>query len=78
MTSEARASGPSSFEDKQQAVKTGDVAAVTRNALKGRAFEEEALGNLAATHTKIQTQVSVRPYADPSGTLADYVFGSMP
>jgi hypothetical protein len=54
-------------------VKTGDVAAVTRNAMKGRAFEEEGLGKLAATHTNIRRQVTVRPYVDELGTLADYV-----
>jgi hypothetical protein len=73
MNSGARESGPSSLEDKQRPAKTDDIAAVTRNALKGRAFEEEGLRYLAATHTEIRPQVSVRPYVDASGTLADYV-----
>jgi hypothetical protein len=72
MNSEARESGPSSFEDKQRAVKTGEIAAVTRNALQGRAFEEEQFGNLNVAHSAVESQVSVRSYDDAPGTLAGH------
>jgi RHS repeat-associated protein len=45
------------------------VPQVVKNALQGRAFEEESIGKLV--QTDVQEQVSVRPYT-ASGELADF------
>lgn len=71
-----RGSGASGDEptgsEESQTSKSKDTPQVTKNARAGREFENKGLDHLQETQTDVQSQVSVRPYINESGELANY------